>query len=129
MKALAKKSLVALWLPCCLFWLLMGVAYAATESESIVTTLTEYGLLGVIVIALGWYVLNMQKRYDAQTLAQNEKLAEVIKGHKDERDEWREQFVLQNDRTFDITEKSTAVMSELKTTLDSIDKSIRSIEK
>lgn len=62
--------------------------------------LLNYGVLGVVVVALGGYVLRIEKR------------------HKEERDEWRKTIDKQFDRQNENIEKNTSILSGLKTLLE-----------
>lgn len=64
------------------------------------TELSQYGILGIIVIALAAYVLLIEKR------------------HRDERDEWRRQNERQIDEANRNIKENTSILSALKTMLE-----------
>jgi len=108
----------------------VSTAYAGvveTPESLIMSKLTEYGFLGIIVIFLGWYILSTQKKHEQERKEQDERVVEIAKEHREERDEWRDQMTAQYERTVETVEKSTGLMSELRSTLESIDKNIRDI--
>lgn len=66
--------------------------------------LENYGVLGIVVTAMAWYILNIEKR------------------HKEERDEWKRTI----DRQFDEQNKNVkdniSILSGLKTLIESMRK-------
>ena len=62
--------------------------------------LTQYGILGIIVVALAAYVLRIEKR------------------HKEERDEWRKVMEKQGDEMNKTSKENTSILSGLKTLLE-----------
>lgn len=62
--------------------------------------LSQYGILGIIVIALAAYVLRIEKR------------------HREERDEWRKSNEKQADEMNKNIKDNTSVLSGLKTLLE-----------
>lgn len=62
--------------------------------------LAQYGILGIIVIALATYVLMIEKR------------------HKEERDEWRKADEKTKDEMNKNIRENTSVLSGLKTLLE-----------
>lgn len=62
--------------------------------------LSQYGILGVIVIALAAYILMIEKR------------------HREERDEWRRQNERQIDEQNKNIKENTSILSALKTMLE-----------
>lgn len=64
------------------------------------TDLSQYGLPGIIIIALAAYVLLIEKR------------------HKDERDEWKKTNDRQIDDASRNMKENTSVLSALKTLLE-----------
>lgn len=62
--------------------------------------LSQYGILGIIVIALAAYILMIEKR------------------HRDERDEWRRQNERQIDEHNKNIKENTSILSALKTMLE-----------
>lgn len=63
--------------------------------------LLQYGILGVVVIALAWYVLNIERQ------------------HKKERDEWRVMIEKMNDDSTKVIRDHTTILTVLKTLLES----------
>lgn len=62
--------------------------------------LSQYGILGIIVIALAAYVLMIEKR------------------HREERSEWRRQNERQIDEQNKNIKENTSILSALKTMLE-----------
>lgn len=62
--------------------------------------LSQYGLPGIIIVAMAAYVLLIEKR------------------HRDERDEWRKQNERQVDDANRNIKENTSVLSALKTLLE-----------
>lgn len=63
--------------------------------------LLNYGVLGIVVVALAGYVLKIEAR------------------HRSERSEWKQTIDKQFDKQNDATEKYTSILSALKTLLES----------
>ena len=105
--------------------LLPFTAIAEDNMQKVATkTLLEYGLLGVIVLAMGWYIIFLSKKHEKTTsdLGERYEKAATILGERidSERDQWRIQSNAQFLTVANLTEKSTEAMVELKTTIDRI---------
>lgn len=72
--------------------------YAMTDLANNIAV--NYGVLGVVVVALGYYIVSVEKR------------------HKEERDEWRKTIEKQNDQINKNVQDNTSVLSALKTLLE-----------
>lgn len=64
--------------------------------------LTQYGILGIVVAGLCWYILNIEKR------------------HKEEREEWKQTIDRQFDKQNETMRENTSVLSALKTIIENM---------
>lgn len=62
--------------------------------------LSQYGLAGVVIVALAGYILLIEKR------------------HKDERDDWGKRIDNQNQESNRITRENTNILAALKSMLE-----------
>lgn len=64
--------------------------------------LTQYGILGIVVTGLCWYIIHIEKR------------------HKEERQEWKQTIEKQFDEANKTTRENTSVLSALKTIIENM---------
>lgn len=73
----------------------------------VLAKLSEYGILGLVLVVCLLYILRLSNE------------------HKTEREEWRKQSGKQYDTVANLVEKNTRVITDLKSTLDSIERNTR----
>jgi hypothetical protein len=64
--------------------------------------LAQYGILGIVVAGLCWYILHIEKR------------------HKEERAEWKQAIDRQFDKQNETMRENTGVLSSLKTIIENM---------
>jgi biopolymer transport protein ExbB/TolQ len=100
----------------------------ASVEITIVEKFMEYGILGVMILALGFYIKTLQTTH-------NKERVELLKNHKSEREELRKFAKDDRDEAakiaskqftslIEVTEKGTSVVSDLKATLETIERRI-----
>jgi hypothetical protein len=75
--------------------------------EELLKGLGQYGILGIILAILFYYILKKEKDYTAGMLTSAER-------HAKERELWRVQSECQFNKIMEVTEKNTTVITELK---------------
>lgn len=95
---------------------------------TVVEKFLEYGILGVMVLALGFYIRTLQTAHNKERgeLLKSHKVEreELIKSAKEDRDEAAKTASKQFTALIEVTEKGTSVVSDLKATLETIERRI-----
>jgi hypothetical protein len=77
------------------------------------TKLMEYGILGLIVLALSLYILKREKET-------RQFMDDINTSHRTERKEWRDEITKQSTKSMETIDRYVDVMSGLKNTMETI---------
>lgn len=99
---------------------------------SIVGKFMEFGVLGITVLVLGYYIKTLQavhrKERDDLLKSHKTEREELIKQAKEDRDEAARTAEKQFKSLIEVTERGTSVVSDLKATLETIERHINNSE-
>lgn len=68
----------------------------------------QYGLVGLVLLAAGWYVFMRDKKHE-------ETLDKVREEHRAERKEWSDILAAQHREALEVTSKNTLILTEIAT--------------
>jgi len=86
--------------------------YANNLETEAVKGLTDYGILGIVVIAMGWFIMYLVKKHDASTNSLGSRIDKINDEHRTERTSWQEHWERKQEKSDIIICKNTQAMSD-----------------
>jgi hypothetical protein len=90
----------------------MTISYASTPDTTIIQSLGEYGLPGVIIISMGWFILYIIKKNEKSTDSLHSRFDKIDKAHREERISWQKVMDKRQERLDIIIDKNTEALTE-----------------